>query len=239
MTQSVRAQFYSLLLLLISCLLCSVKSVAQTQAPDREFRASWLTTTWGLDWPNPSHSPDRQKKELLKIFDRHVEQRLNAVVFQVVARGDALYESDTLPWAYVLTGQPGRDPGWDPLQFAISEAHQRGLELHAWFNVFAVAYNNRSDSPPESDQPNLRYTQPEWVSSVMANDDTEHLWLNPGIPEARRWQVRNVMELVEKYDVDAITSTGFAIFPVDTKTIQNYFSSIILTALLILMTGAG
>ena len=169
-----------------------------------EFRASWLTTTWGLDWPNPSHSPDRQKKELLKIFDRHVEQGLNAVVFQVVSRGDALYESDTLPWAYVLTGQPGKDPGWDPLQFAISEAHQRGLELHAWFNVYAVAYTTSSDSPPESDQPNLRYTHPEWVSSVMANDDTEHLWLNPGIPEARRWQVRNVMEIVENYDVDAI-----------------------------------
>lgn len=178
--------------------------LTQSPLPDREFRASWLTTAWGLDWPNPSHSENQQKQALRYILNRHVEQGLNAVIFQVVARGDALYNSETLPWAYVITGAPGVYPGWDPLAFAIEEAHKRGLELHAWFNVFAVAYNNDFDSPPGAGQPNLRYTKPEWVSSVMIDEDTEHLWLNPGIPDARSWQVQNVLEMVENYDVDAV-----------------------------------
>lgn len=191
-------------LFLICSLIFAGRGIAQTTAPDREFRATWLTTTWGLDWPNPSHSAAQQQQALISILDRHVEQGLNAIIFQVSARGDALYESETLPWAYVLTGQPGVDPGWDPLQFAITEAHQRGLEIHAWFNVFAAAYNTNADSPPDADQPNIRFTHPEWVSSVMIDEDTEHIWLNPGIPEAREWQVQNVMEMVENYDVDAV-----------------------------------
>ncbi|WP_340103999.1 family 10 glycosylhydrolase [Rhodohalobacter sp. 8-1] len=196
---------YLLLFLLLTCTtILAEESFAQILAPDREFRATWLTTTWGLDWPNSSHLPKQQQLALLEILDRHVEQGLNAVIFQVSARGDALYKSKTLPWAYVLTGRPGVDPGWDPLAFAIRESHKRGLELHAWFNVFSIAYNTDSDSPPDANQPNIRYAHPEWVSSVVINEDVEHLWLNPGIPEAREWQVQNVMEMVENYDVDAV-----------------------------------
>ena len=186
MIQSCSTASKAIPLLLYLAVSITYNGYCQTASPDREFRASWLTTTWGLDWPNPAHSPNRQRQTLIKILNRHVEQGLNAVVFQVVARGDALYNSGTLPWAYLLTGQPGIDPGWDPLQFAIEGAHKRGLELHAWFNVFAIAYNTNSDSPPDSGQPNLRYTHPEWISSVKINDDVHHLWLNPGIPEARQ-----------------------------------------------------
>ncbi len=190
------------------CLICFLLSytegVTQPTTPDREFRASWVTTTWGLDWPDPNHSPARQREELKEIFDQHVKQGMNAVVFQVVGRGDAVYPSERLPWSYILTGEPGQNPGWDPLEYAVEEAHKRGLELHAWFNVFAVSYNSFADSPLNSDQPNVRYTHPEWVSSVTDDLDNEHLWLNPGIPEAREWQVQNVMEIVENYDVDAV-----------------------------------
>ena len=49
---------------------------------------------------------------------------------------DALYASSLEPWAVQLTGTPGADPGYDPLAFAVEEAHARGLELHAWFNPY-------------------------------------------------------------------------------------------------------
>ena len=38
----------------------------------------------------------------------------------------------------------GRDPGYDPLEFAIQEAHRRGLELHAWFNPFRAQTNHKN-----------------------------------------------------------------------------------------------
>lgn len=121
---------------------------------------------------------------------------MNAVVFQISARGDAYYPSERLPWAYNLSGVPGRDPGWDPLQFVIDEAGKRGLEVHAWFNPFAVSYVSHNDSPASADIPNVRFSNPEWMEGAG--------WMNPGYPDAREWQVANVLEVIENYDIDAI-----------------------------------
>ena len=50
------------------------------------------------------------------------------------------------PWSEYLTGKMGKAPKplWDPLSFAITEAHQRGLELHAWFNPYRARYNSKN-----------------------------------------------------------------------------------------------
>ncbi len=164
-------------------------------SPKHEFRSAWITTAWSLDWPSGS-TPAAQQQSMLAIIDHLEARRLNAIIFQVSARGDAYYRSDRLPWAWNLSGTPGEDPGWDPLRFVIDEAHRRGMEVHAWFNVFAVAYGTDRDSPATAEIPNIRFTQPEWMEDGG--------WMNPGIPEARQWQVDNVMELVSNYDIDAV-----------------------------------
>ena len=166
-----------------------------SQTPKYEFRSSWVTTAWGLDWPKSTVAAT-QRSQMIRILDQLASQNMNAIVFQVSARGDAYYRSDRLPWAYNLTGTPGRDPGWDPLQFVIDEARARGLEVHAWFNPFAVAYDSGNDSPASAAIPNVRFTNPAWMESGG--------WMNPGYPEAREWQVANVLELIENYDIDAI-----------------------------------
>ena len=42
------------------------------------------------------------------------------------AEAEAVYRSDLEPWSVLLTGQQGTDPGYDPLEFAVTEAHARG-----------------------------------------------------------------------------------------------------------------
>lgn len=59
---------------------------------------------------------------------------------QVRPNADALYRSFLEPWSQWLSG-PGVNPGYDPLAFAIQEAHRRGIELHAWFNPFRAKAN--------------------------------------------------------------------------------------------------
>src|SRR5690606_16305380 len=106
---------------------------------DREFRAAWVATVDNIDWPSrPGLSTWRQQAELIAILDRAVELKLNAVVLQVRPAADALYRSSREPWSAFLTGQMGAapEPAYDPLAFAVREAHRRGLELHAWFNPF-------------------------------------------------------------------------------------------------------
>ncbi|MBO7138760.1 MAG: family 10 glycosylhydrolase, partial [Bacteroidaceae bacterium] len=105
-------------------------------APKHEIRAVWLTTIMGLDWPKTqatnSANRERQKEELCQILDELQACRINTVVLQTRIRGSVIYPSKIEPWDICLTGTFDRDPGYDPLAFAIEETHKRGMELHAW-----------------------------------------------------------------------------------------------------------
>lgn len=114
----------------------------------REFRGVWVATVGNIDWPSRAAvgNTDMQKKELLAIMDRAVDLHLNVVVLQIRPVCDALYESKIEPWSQHLTGRMGKPPSpyYDPLQFAVTEAHKRGLELHAWFNPYRALTGSRT-----------------------------------------------------------------------------------------------
>jgi uncharacterized lipoprotein YddW (UPF0748 family) len=106
--------------------------------PKREFRAVWVATVVNIDWPVYSDQPATQQQKLIDLLDNMKACGMNAVIFQVRPECDALYESSYEPWSYWLTGEQGKAPNpyYDPLEFAIQEAHKRYMELHAWFNPY-------------------------------------------------------------------------------------------------------
>ena len=116
-----------------------VRPVVSAEAPPlaREFRGVWVASVANIDWPSKrTLSTAEQQAELIALLDRAAALKLNAVLFQIRPAADALYASKIEPWSEYLTGAQGRAPVpfWDPLAFAITEAHARNLELHAWFN---------------------------------------------------------------------------------------------------------
>ena len=121
-------------------------------APKRQLRADWIASVVNIDWPSrPGLSPEQQQAELRAWYDQAVERGLNAVIVQVRPTADTFWPSDLEPWSRYLTGTPGGDPGYDPLQFAVEEAHKRNLEFHAWFNPYRVSMNtDRSALAPDS-----------------------------------------------------------------------------------------
>src|SRR6202142_4116152 len=132
-------------------------------APPREFRGAWLATVANVDWPSrPGLSVAAQKAELIALLDRAVQLKLNAVIFQVRPMADAVYVSSIEPWSAYLTGKMGQppQPPYDPLAFAVAEAHKRGLELHAWFNPFR-ALHPQAKSPVAPNH--ISRTHPEFV----------------------------------------------------------------------------
>ncbi|MCJ7757253.1 MAG: family 10 glycosylhydrolase, partial [Gillisia sp.] len=105
----------------------------------REFRAAWIATVANINWPSKSDlSTMEQQREALVLLDFLKEHNYNAVIFQVRPQADAFYKSDLEPWSYFLTGEEGKapDPYYDPLNFWIEAAHDRGLELHVWLNPY-------------------------------------------------------------------------------------------------------
>ena len=167
--------------------------------PAREFRAAWIATVGNSCWPSkPGLTTSQQKAELIALLDRAVALKLNAVIFQVRPACDALYPSSLEPWSEYLTGVQGRAPWpyYDPLAFAITEAHKRGLELHAWFNPFR-AHHFQAVSPIAPTH--ISHTQPQLVRSYG-----KYLWLDPGDPAVRAHSLRVVLDVLKRYDVDGI-----------------------------------
>ncbi|MDY3556399.1 family 10 glycosylhydrolase [Gemmata sp. JC717] len=186
-----------LLLGLTALGLCAPARAADPPALKREFRAVWVATVSNIDWPSkPGLSADQQKKELLAILDNAVELKLNAVIFQVRPMADALYASELEPWSEYLTGQIGKAPGYDPLAFAVAEAHTRGLELHAWFNPYRARHPS-AKSPAPADH--LTKKRPD-----LAKPYGTHAWMNPTNPEVQEHSLRVFLDVVKRYDIDGI-----------------------------------
>jgi uncharacterized lipoprotein YddW (UPF0748 family) len=167
--------------------------------PPREFRGAWIATVANKDWPSaPGLSVAQQKAELISLLNTAVNLKLNAVIFQVRPACDAMYASPIEPWSAYLTGVQGQppEPFYDPLAFAIEEAHKRGLELHAWFNPFRVRFNGAQWYPAPN---NISRTHPEWVREY-----NDQLWLDPGEPAARAYVLSVIMDVVRRYDVDGV-----------------------------------
>jgi uncharacterized lipoprotein YddW (UPF0748 family) len=173
----------------------------ETEPPPvpREFRGVWVATVSNIDWPSrPGLPVSEQKAELLAILDRAVRLRLNAVVFQVRPSADALYKSRYEPWSSFLTGTMGKAPSpeWDPLAFAVTEAHLRGLELHAWFNPYRARYRGARGPVART---HVSRTMPALVKRYGP-----YLWMDPGEPAVRALTRRVVLDVVRRYDIDGV-----------------------------------
>lgn len=167
--------------------------------PEREFRGMWVATVYNLDWPSKPGLPvETQQDELLEILDRVEALNMNAVVFQVRTMCDAFYASPLEPWSYYLTGELGEapEPFWDPLAFAVEAAHERGIELHAWFNPFRATTAAYGDVMPDS---HIISNYP-W----LARPSGRHQWLDPSSEFVRERILTVIYDVVNRYDVDAI-----------------------------------
>ncbi|MFF3908807.1 glycoside hydrolase family 10 protein [Streptomyces sp. NPDC001848] len=162
-----------------------------------EMRGMWLACVANRDWPSrPGLTASAQRAELCALLDTAVRRRLNTVFFQVRPAADALWPSPYEPWSQYLTGVQGRDPGWDPLGTAVTEAHARGLQLHAWFNPYRIALHT-DVSRLAARHPAREH--PDWVVAYGGK-----LYYNPGLPEVRAFVEDAILDAVRRYPVDGV-----------------------------------
>ena len=180
-----------------------------------ELRGIWVATVENIDWPSePGLDQATQRRQLLTYLDTAVERKLNTVYFQVRPTADALWPSPHEPWSKVLTGTQGQDPGWDPLGFAVTEAHARGLELHAWFNPYRVS---NGDDPGELSPEHPVRKNPEWAVPYGGK-----LYYNPGLPEVREFVTKAMLHAVDEYDLDGVHwDDYFYPYPVEGETFDD------------------
>ena len=189
-------------------LLCVISIISQAQTnlsdyltkrmPKRETRAVWLTTLANLDWPKTyarsAESIEQQKQELIDILDKYQKANINTVLLQARVRAATIYPSDIEPWDRCITGIEGRAPGYgyDPLAFAVTECHKRGMELHAWIATIPVGAKN-----------SLGCRMLMKKGFRIRNFSTGS-YLDPADPSVAPYLASICGEIVRKYDVDGI-----------------------------------
>ena len=163
--------------------------------PAGEWRAVWVSY---LEWARMDFSSEETfRAGAAQLLDNCAGLGLNTVLAQVRPFGDALYRSNLYPWSHLCTGVQGQDPGFDPLDVLLQEAHGRGLSVEAWINPYRL--RSSAAVPPNLAETNLICTHPEWTCTVG-----EGVYLNPAEPAAAGYVVQGVAELVQNYAVDGI-----------------------------------
>lgn len=166
---------------------------------NREFRGVWISTVANINWPSKNNlTVTQQKEEVIQMLDMLQSYNFNVVILQARPSADALYKSSLEPWSYFLTGETGKMPFpyYDPLEFWISEAHKRGLELHVWMNPFRATH---STSGPINAQSMVR-KMPNQIVKLRNG----MYWFDPADPETQNHVSNVVKEILKNYDVDGI-----------------------------------
>ncbi len=168
----------------------------------QEMDAMWISY---LDFLNMPKEKTAFQSAVDTMYDKCVSYGMNAVIVQVRADSDAMYDSQYFPWSKFASGTQGKNPGYDPLDYLISAAHQRGLEFHAWINPYRITGYKMTQSELSANNPAYIWQHDSDTSNdrwVLTHNG--YLYYNPAIPQVRELIVNGIAEIIKNYDVDGI-----------------------------------
>lgn len=168
-----------------------------------EMRGIWVSTVLNLDYPSvKTTDAAKLKAEADEILDNIKKMNMNTVFLQVRPCGDAFYDSEIFPWSSYISGAQGTAPsgGFDPLDYWVSAAHERGLELHAWINPYRITRGGDAEWNALSVE---NPAKGDYAGCVVKYSDGNYYY-DPGNPESVELIVKGAIEIVNNYDVDGI-----------------------------------
>lgn len=175
-----------------------------------DVRGVWISNVGNID-TKATTNIEEYKTQICEILDNVKSYNMNTIVFQVRPLSDAYYPSKLNPWSRYITGEEGRDPGFDVLQYVIEEAAVRGIKVHAWMNPYRV-----SVKPVDTENKTVQEAILEYVNTLddlnfakrhpehVIADGSNKLILAPSHPEVIDFVTASIMEVATRYDVEAV-----------------------------------
>ncbi len=159
-----------------------------------EFRGIWMR-------------PPESRESLIAAIDSVQNAGINVIFLETWYHTYTIYPSKVAEQRPVFKG-------WDPLMVACREAHRRGIQVHAWLEVF-YAFNPSKLTDLTS---HLLTEHPDWKN--ISKDPVDHtaedgkIFLNPAHPEVRIFLINLVHELCKNYKIDGV-QLDYIRYPVD------------------------
>ena len=167
--------------------------------PREELRAAWVVR----------HTLNT-RDDIDRAVEYAIHARFHMIFAQVRGRGDVYYRSDLEPVARSLEVPIDQ---FDPLDYLLGRAHEAGIEVHAWVNVFYVWSDPRTHPPPN----HIVTRHPEWLVAdetgvrmderpvgAWQDRNLEGYYVSPGNPAVREHTAAVIGDLVERYPVDGV-----------------------------------
>ena len=147
-----------------------------------EMRAVWISYLEFLKSKN--YTEAQFKAYVNEMFDNCADSGMNTVIVQVRPFSDAMYPSKYFPWSQYASGELGKNPGYDPLEYMVRAAHERNLKIHAWINPYRITGSGTDVSAlPENHPARKWYANEATKRNVLIYNNA--LYYNPSSKEVQ------------------------------------------------------
>jgi uncharacterized lipoprotein YddW (UPF0748 family) len=164
-----------------------------------EMRAVWISY---LDLQPMLRGSEEEvfRTSVKEMYQNIKNMGLNTAIVQVRPFGDAFYPSEYFPWSYIITGEEGKNPGYDPFKILVEEGHNQGLKVEAWLNPYRIRGAGSSIAL------SLDNRASQWMNdgSNRIIQIPQGTFYNPGSLEVRELIIQGVLEIINNYEVDGI-----------------------------------
>lgn len=190
-----------------------------TVGSDDEVRAVWISY---LEYQSilTGKSEKSFTSSIKTMFANLTSDGFNTVYVHTRSHSDAYYSSDIFPWSVYCTGTEGKNPGYDPLEIMVKEAHSAGLKIEAWINPYRIS--GKTDiSKISKSNPAYGWLDTDKVVVV----DKTGIFYNPADEDVISLVVGGVEEIVRNYDVDGIHFDDYFYPTTDEDFDSSYYRS--------------
>ena len=205
---------------IISFLLLDTTVVYTKKEKNEELRIVYISY---LEYLNNfyGNSKSINQTKIHKMIDNIKELKFNCIMLHVSPFSDAIYNSKYFPYSYTLTGEEGKNPGFDFLEYFIKIAHQKDIQIHAWINPYRI----RQDQNIEK----INHKNPayELIDTSHIMSDKSGIYYNPASEISKSLIIKQVKEIINNYSIDGIHFDDYFYVQdsIDKKEYDNYIKN--------------
>lgn len=191
--------------MLVQSLFVNVLAVASLNSTSPkakgEFRGVWVSF-FEMQAIAAQKTEEEFTQNVDLMFDNTKILNLTDVIIQVRPFSDAFYKSSIFPQSDLLTGEQGKDCGYDPLKIMVEKGHEKGLKVHAWVNPYRIK-NPNSKFKLAKNHPALQWIKDNNNREIIKLDNGG-IYYQPGSDDAKQLVINGIKEIVSNYAVDGI-----------------------------------
>ncbi len=174
------------------------------QEKEAYFRGVWVSSICNDFQPSPNK--EEMQKNLLEVLDYMKALNMNVIVFHIRNYNNAYYKTKKAPIDKNYGTYESFDE-FDYLTWFIDECHKNNIEFHAWLNPYRISTSGYPEGTTSKDVAKKYEEYPENPAIDPSNILMTHARgaiMNPCKDNVQKYIIDVCLEVMEKYDVDAI-----------------------------------